>query len=164
MLFSGLFVSKNTNMASFQTHSILSLGDVIFYVVYFVNPSTITKMAPMCMAGRQAGALFVCVCMMLLVWLTCLTQQDAQLLSYDREQLLLINSTADEEQIIDYLRTDHCPPPVWVNIPSKLLRSPYSLRKKFAGKEDTVEASLLNKRSISELYVAGGYSAPGCAL
>lgn len=57
MLFSGLLVSKNTNMASFQTHSILSLGDVIFYVVYFVNPSTITKMAPMCMAGRQAGAL-----------------------------------------------------------------------------------------------------------
>ncbi len=39
MLFSGLLVSKNTNMVYFQTHSILPLGDVIFYVIYFVKPT-----------------------------------------------------------------------------------------------------------------------------
>ncbi len=103
-------------------------------------------MARMCAAGLRAGALFVCVCMMLLVRLTCLTQQVATLLRYDRDQLLFIKSTADEAQIIDYLRTDHRPPPVLANIPSELWRSPYDpLRKKnIARKEDAVEASLLN--------------------
>lgn len=88
-------------------------------------------MAPMCVAGLLAGALFVCVCMMLLVRLTCLTQQVATLLRYDRDQLLFIKSTADEAQIIDYLRTDHRPPPLLANIPSELWHSPYDpLRKK----------------------------------
>jgi len=38
MLFSGLLVSKNTYMVSFQTHSIQMLGDIIFYVIYSVKP------------------------------------------------------------------------------------------------------------------------------
>ncbi len=106
------------------------VSDFSFFSFYYNIQTTITffivicKMAPMCVAGRRAGTLFVCVCMMLLVWLACLTQV-AALLSYDWNQLLLIKPTADEVQIIDYLRTDHSPPPVLANIPSELWRSPY---------------------------------------
>lgn len=89
-----------------------------------------TKMARICVAHCWSGQLCACACM-LLYWLTFLTQQVASLLSYDRDQLLLIKSTVDETLVIDYIGTSYCPPPVLTNVPDHLWHSPYNaLHKK----------------------------------
>lgn len=106
-----------------------------------------TKMVQICVARCRSGLLCVCACM-LLYWLTFLTQQVASLLSYDRDQLLLIKSTVDEALVTDYMGSSYCPPPVLTNVPDHLWHSPY----------DAVVGSLSNlERSWQQTFTSNLY-------
>lgn len=102
----------------------------------------------MCVAGRLPGVLLVCVCSTLANFFN---KQLAAVLSYDRDQLLLIKSTVNDAQIIDNLGTHHCPSPILANIPSDLWRI-RSFTEKESPKKDAVEASLLNLKKLFEVH------------